>query len=110
MDDETSSQRNRDSLLLLAEVSAKGTSWSAKVRNISTGGLMAEPCLDLANGDVVAIDLRNIGRVSGRVAWVIQPRFGIAFDKPINHQAVRGSITPATAPTTLEVGLPRRRI
>ena len=110
MDDEPGSERNRDSLLLMADIFAKGASWPARVRNISAGGLMAEPCRDLAAGDSVAFDLRNVGRVGGKVAWVAEPRFGVAFDKPIDHQAVRGSIRLVPPRLTPGAGPPRRRV
>lgn len=98
MNENASGNRNRDSLLMHAEVSANGKAWVAKVRNISAGGLMAEPCCDLTLGDTIAIVLRNVGQVSGIVAWIDHSRFGIEFDQKIDQQAVRGSIG-STAPT-----------
>lgn len=92
MNDQSDDDRRRDSLLLLAEISANGEQWVAKIRNISVGGLMAEPCGDLDQGARVAIELPNLGTVEGKVAWVSAPRFGVVFDEQVDPRAVRGSV------------------
>ena len=83
--------KDRDSLLLQAGLRVDGQSGSvvARVRNLSAGGLMAEAPVDVERGDVVHIDLRNIGEVSGKVAWKAEGRFGVAFDHPIDPKLVR---------------------
>ena len=96
--DEFGDDRARDSLLLLAEVLAIGEAWVAKIRNISAGGLMAEPCRGLTQGETITITLPNLGLVRGQVAWVAAPRFGVEFAEKVDPLAVRGSV-PA-APTS----------
>lgn len=87
--------QNRDSLFVKAVLRfpASGDEKEVRVRNISAGGLMAEAPLRTPRGDPIEVHLRNIGWVSGKVAWVAESRFGIAFDYPIDPKmlAVRES-------------------
>ncbi|HEY1124819.1 MAG TPA: PilZ domain-containing protein [Sphingobium sp.] len=81
----------RDSLFLLAEVvretgEAMG---SAKIRNLSATGLMADSETAFAEGDRLVFDLRHIGPVAGHVSWVKDNRIGVHFDREIDPQAVR---------------------
>ena len=66
-----------------------------RIRNLSAGGLMAEAPVDVERGDVVHVDLRNVGDVSGKVAWTAEGRFGVAFDHPIDPKLVRKSVGSA---------------
>ena len=77
---------NRDSLFVKAVLRfpVSGDEREVRVRNISSGGLMAEAPLRTPRGDPIEVQLRNIGWVSGKVAWVAESRFGIAFDYPID--------------------------
>ena len=78
--------QNRDSLFVKAVLRfpVSGDEREVRVRNISSGGLMAEAPLRSPRGDPIEVHLRNIGWVSGKVAWVAESRFGIAFDYPID--------------------------
>lgn len=78
--------QNRDSLFVKAVLRfpVTGDEREVRVRNISSGGLMAEAPLRTPRGDPLEVHLRNIGWVSGKVAWVAESRFGIAFDYPID--------------------------
>ncbi len=66
---------------------------AARVRNLSAGGMMLEfpdePDPELAPGDRVIAELRNIGRVKGEVAWVEGRRIGVRFEKDIDPEAAR---------------------
>ena len=53
---------------------------------------MADYAGEIAQDTFVEIELRNIGRVSGRVAWVSASQFGLAFDAKIDPLAVRRPI------------------
>ena len=79
-------EQNRDSLFVKAVLRfpTSGDEKEVRVRNISSGGLMAEAPLRTPRGDPIEVRLRNIGWVSGKVAWVAESRFGIAFDYPID--------------------------
>ena len=85
---------NRDSLFLLAQVRVAGESGAArvKVRNLSDGGMMAEGPVEVVRGTAVEVDLRNIGWVSGMVAWTQGDRFGISFAQPIDPAMARDSM------------------
>lgn len=84
---------NRDSFFLLASVQVENQSdvHRVRVRNLSDGGMMAEGALNVRRGDRLEIELRNVGKVGGSVAWVQDKRFGIAFDREIDSQGARKS-------------------
>ena len=92
--------RGRDSLLLAARLRVKGSSQAKaiRVRNLSSGGLMAELPEPLPVDVAVEVDLRGIGWVAGRIAWQTEGRAGIAFDREIDPQRARKAVTvrPAT--------------
>lgn len=81
----------RDSLLLKAILRFPNTGEERKVRirNLSAGGLMAEIPIDVSLGDLVEVNLHNMGWLSGHVAWVTDGRIGIAFNHPINPKDAR---------------------
>lgn len=84
-------ERQRDSLFLQARLCRgdTGAIVDIRVRNLSEGGLMAEGVQPMRIGTPVAVDLRGIGEIAGRVAWYVDRRAGIAFDHPIDPQAAR---------------------
>src|SRR3546814_17782687 len=63
-----------------------------RVRNLSPGGMLAEAKVTVAQGATVEVDLRNIGPVAGRIIWAGEGKFGIAFDRAIDPQAVRRQV------------------
>ena len=81
----------RDSLFLLADIRIEqhAETHRVRVRNLSDGGMMAEGNLKVKRGHRVEVELRNVGRVLGGVAWVQDNRFGIAFDEEIDSQQAR---------------------
>lgn len=91
-------QLSRDSLFLLAKLKVEGDTsgveYSVKVRNLSSGGMMAEGAAKVARGSRVSIELRNIGWVEGSVAWKADDRFGIAFIEEIDPKLARAN-TPS---------------
>jgi hypothetical protein len=92
-----SSQRsnNRNSLLLKAilRFPASAQEREVRVRNLSSGGLMAEAPIQASRGEVVEVNLKNMGWITGKVAWVAESRFGVAFDYPVDPKAARHNIT-----------------
>ena len=82
---------DRDSLFLQAKlVFVDGDDCGdVRIRNLSAGGLMAEAPVLAKRGDKVQVELRNIGLVTGHVAWVAQGRFGVAFDHPVDPKLAR---------------------
>jgi hypothetical protein len=91
MNESESRQISRDSLFVLAELRLDGSAAShkVKVRNLSSGGLMADAPLKVQRGQLVSIELRNIGWIEGSVAWVQDSRFGIAFREEIDPKIAR---------------------
>ena len=90
---------NRDSFFLLAPVRHCGSSAGAqmKIRNLSAGGAMAEGAMIAQRGDAVEVELRNLGWVTGLVAWTHDNRFGIAFTRPIDAALARSHGQSGTA-------------
>jgi len=86
-------QRERDSLLLVAQVliGDEKTAREARVRNLSETGLMAELAKVVDVGTPVTVTLRGIGEVAGTVAWCTEGRMGISLDSPIDPLLVRKS-------------------
>ncbi len=84
-------QVGRDSLFLMADLRVEGEAGEhrVKVRNLSARGMMAECTVRVRSGVSVTVNLRNIGWVPGRVAWIQDNRFGIAFADEIEPLLAR---------------------
>ena len=82
---------SRDSLFLLANVRVEDDAEQhrVRVRNLSDGGMMAEGPISVQRGHRLEVELRNIGKIGGSVAWVQDKRFGIAFDQEIDSHLAR---------------------
>lgn len=107
----TSEKRHsfRDSLLLGARCVVRnrsgesGMEITVKLRNISAQGVMAEGPRVPQKDAEISIELRNLGWVEGRVAWVQDNRFGILFATDIDPNRVRqlpAETPPAPTPMT----------
>ncbi|SEH19829.1 PilZ domain-containing protein [Sphingopyxis sp. YR583] len=85
---------DRDSLFMQAALILPGSAdpVTVRVRNLSPGGMLAEAKVKVAQGAAIEVDLRNVGPVAGRVIWVGEGKFGIAFDRPVDPQAVRRQV------------------
>lgn len=94
-------QVNRDSLFLLAQMRVDGQAdvCRVKVRNLSAGGMMAEGPVKVTRGQLVEVELRNIGWIEGSVAWKQEDRIGIAFLNEIDPKLARAPAT--SAPSSL---------
>ena len=100
-------QISRDSLFVMADVRADGKEGElrVRVRNLSAGGMMAEgqtPAL-VSRGQIVWVNVRNVGWTEGSVAWVQDQRFGIAFREEIDAMLARApaEVDPASLPQYL---------
>lgn len=94
----------RDSLFLLADIRVEQGAdiHRVRVRNLSDGGMMAEGNFKVKRGHRVEVELRNIGRIAGSVAWVQDNRFGIAFDGEVDSQMARRPLqSEELAPATI---------
>lgn len=85
---------DRDSLFMQADVTVDGQPKPllVRVRNLSAGGMLAESVASVPQGASVEVALHNVGLVPGRIVWVSDGKFGIAFDRAINPQAVRRQV------------------
>ncbi|MHA7820368.1 MAG: PilZ domain-containing protein [Erythrobacter sp.] len=97
---------SRDSLFLLANVKVENQveQHRVRVRNLSDGGMMGEGPMRVARGNRVEVELRNVGKINGSVAWIQDQRFGIAFDEEIDSQSARkptGDDTFEAAPASM---------
>ena len=97
-------KRKRDSLFLQAalKLADEPVARDVRIRNLSEGGLMAELGRVVDAGTPIAINMRGIGELSGKVAWCAEGRMGIVFDRKIDPQLARkpvgkGGQTPAYA-------------
>lgn len=84
----------RDSLFVMADVRLDGVSGDqrVRVRNLSSGGLMAEGDFRVHRGQPLWIQIRNVGWVEGSVAWVQDSRFGVAFREEIDPMVARAPV------------------
>jgi hypothetical protein len=91
-------QDSRDSLFLMADFRLAGQQdvRPVRVRNLSSGGLMAELPDGLELGLRVEFGVRGIGWVPGQVAWSAAGRVGVAFDKPIDPLLARKPVGQGT--------------
>lgn len=94
MDDSELRQITRDSLFVMADLRIDGLEGEhrIRVRNLSSGGMMAEGAFKVQRGQSVWIKVRNVGWVEGAVAWVQDARFGIAFREEIDPLVVRAPV------------------
>ena len=80
-----------------------------RVRNLSSGGLMAEYAGPIARETPVEIEVRGVGWVKGKIAWATDGRVGIAFDSEINPMLARKPVGKgANTPTYVKPILARR--
>ena len=89
---ESQRRDERDSLFVLAQLKhedASGAGETVRVRNVSSGGLMADAPEDFRQGERVAVTLEGIGTVHGVVAWAESGRIGVAFDHPVDKSRAR---------------------
>jgi hypothetical protein len=100
--DDAAAQRidTRDSLLLVARFRIAGSSETVqvRVRNLSAGGLMADVPKPIDIGTMVEVEVRGVGWINGRIAWVAAGRAGVAFDHLIDPQAARKPVVASASP------------
>lgn len=94
MSDSEHRQLGRDSLFVLAELRIDGRQGEqrVRVRNLSAGGLMADGIDGVQRGQLVSVNLRNLGWTEGTIAWVQGNRCGVAFREEIDPRLARAPI------------------
>jgi PilZ domain len=90
-------QAARDSLFLTSEVTVEGAlkAVTVRVRNLSAGGMMIDTNAIFREGAVVKADLRGIGPVAGKIAWIVEDRAGVAFNQAIDPKSARAPVAAA---------------
>jgi hypothetical protein len=90
-------------LLLAAQFRIVGQSQATpvRIRNLSAGGLMAELADPLPIGIAVEIEVRGLGWIPARIAWVAAGRIGVAFDHPIDPLAARKPVGAVAKASTV---------
>ncbi|NML04773.1 PilZ domain-containing protein [Sphingomonas sp. G-3-2-10] len=110
--DDVAGQRNgaRDSLMLTAQFRIVGKpDATVRVRNLSSGGMMAEYAEPIAVGTLLDVEVRGVGWIGGRIAWAAEGRVGVAFDREIDPMAARKPVGKGThTPSYVKPILPRR--
>ena len=99
-DNASARDTSRDSFFLMAELREVGSPAGrhVRVRNLSTGGLMAEYAELIALGTPVELNVRGIGWIKGSIAWVAAGRIGVSFDRKVDPKSARkptGSSAPS---------------
>jgi hypothetical protein len=91
-------QINRDSLFMMAGLRVDGRDpvRRVKIRNLSSGGLMAEGDMRVVAGTPVEVELRNVGWVSGVVAWVQETALASPFTRILTPRAFAPRNRPLT--------------
>jgi len=111
--DDFAGQRSgsRDSLLLVAQfrVADNPQVEQVRVRNLSSGGLMAEYAGPVTRDTPVEIEVRGVGWVSGRIAWAAEGRVGVAFDHGIDPLLARKPVGTAARKPPLTRPIVARR-
>jgi hypothetical protein len=89
---------HRDSLFLHATLRrvGGGAPLTMRIRNLSSGGMMAEIGEPFIEGDRLEIDLRGIGLIDGTVMWREASRIGIAFSQTIDPRRARKTVSART--------------
>jgi PilZ domain len=102
-------QADRDSLFLTSEVTVEGAlkPVTVRVRNLSAGGMMVDANAIFREGAAVQTELRGIGSVAGRIAWIVDDRAGVAFDQEIDPKCARAPLA-ASKPRVLFTPQPDR--
>ncbi|MES2988897.1 MAG: PilZ domain-containing protein [Pseudomonadota bacterium] len=100
----------RDSLMLTANFRIAGrTDENVRVRNLSSGGMMAEYTAPIDRGTIVQVEVRGVGWVSGKIAWATDGRVGVAFDTDIDPMLARKPVGKGThTPVYVKPILPLR--
>ncbi len=72
----------------VVKLSVRGTTSLSHLCNISDEGLMASVDDAVDTGEAVAVELSPDHRVTGRTVWVKDGHCGVAFDAPIDSEAL----------------------
>ena len=93
--DQRSSPRDRILLLAQLRVAGEVQVYAIRIRDLSAHGLRAQFAGRLLDGVPIAVELRNLGWVEGRVVWQEADMIGVRFEQPIDPDKARIAVTGA---------------
>ena len=102
-------QREGERRRLLLETSGSlpsGEASNVVIHNVSATGMLLETTLDLAEGEVIEVDLPEAGVVPARIVWASGILFGCAFRDVLSDPALSAIELKASAPLPPELGRP----
>jgi PilZ domain-containing protein len=73
------------------------SSWTARLRNVSSTGALVECPGTVREGCEIVLDLRGAGSVTATVSWVVGNYLGLSFDEPFDMRRLAQS-KPSVAP------------
>ena len=102
----------RNQILLLAQMRVDGeaTTFGIRIRDLSAGGLRAQFAECRLCGARIAVEIRNIGWVNGRVVWQNDAHVGVRFDTPIDPDKARIAVTGSFASPPSPQSVVHRRV
>lgn len=106
------SREPRIAILRSALLHVGNQTYSVRVRNVSTGGIMAEAGSALSPNSRVEIEFGEGERFAGEIRWTDQGRFGVHFDKPFSLERltqVRPNLKTASKLPDNQPAKPTRR-
>jgi hypothetical protein len=108
--DESSNTQNRrtrrSQVLMEASIEADGATVTVKLRNLSTEGALIEGDRLPSVGSLILFRKKELS-LTGHVAWVTGSRAGIAFDSPLEADAVLRHVPSPRTKATLDFRRPR---
>ena len=87
--------RKRSRVLLSATLEAGGASMKANLLNLSTTGAQLDAAVPPAIHTKIKL-LRGDLEATGMVVWIVDHRFGVAFDEPVDAVLVEDHIRAIT--------------
>jgi transcriptional regulator with XRE-family HTH domain len=75
-------------LLEAAGTTAAGEFAEVLVHNISATGVLLESRTPIAHGELIEIDLPEVGPIAAQVVWANETQFGCRFDNPLPAPAL----------------------
>ncbi|SMQ69381.1 Transcriptional regulator, contains XRE-family HTH domain [Altererythrobacter xiamenensis] len=111
LDNNTQSIEQREGVRrrLLLETSGSlpsGEASNVVIHNVSATGMLIETTLDLAEGEVIEVELLEAGPVPARIVWASGILFGCAFRDVLSDPALSAIALKASAPLPPELGRP----
>ena len=88
---------------------ASGEESNVIIHNVSATGMLLETTLDLAEGEMLEVELPQAGGVQARIVWASGILFGCAFQDVLSDAALSAIELKASTPLGPELGRPATR-